>query len=238
MILSYTGKGSGAAKLASAAFAELKGEYVPVLSPERAVHHHLPFLEGQGKAVIFGLGNPSDTLKLAEAFKLTGYEVTVVRPPLEGLPLPLASKLEVYDAVELPADPVEASLHAGLTALELALKDAKGWRADRLREDLRDLDADVEIPTDFESIVYTDSMELAALTLAEIFKKPAFHVQHYPGGTRALLLTTSSEEEWIRRLALGRKAKLVSLPYDPLVSPLVFLKALKKVKPYMTSGRG
>jgi len=233
LILSFTGRGSGAAKLASSALAELKGEFVPVLSPERAAQHYLPFVEGSGKAIIFGLGNPSDTLKVAEAFKLTSYDVFLVRPPLEGLPPTLASKLEVYDAKELSPNPLEASFEAGKFALELALEGSEGVRAERIRDDLEDLEFPLQIPEDFEIIAYTESMELAALTLGDLLKKPTVHVQHLPSSKRALILTTSAEEDWARRLAFSSKSKLLSLPYDPLVAPLAFLASLKKLMPYM-----
>jgi hypothetical protein len=76
-------------------------------------------------------------------------------------------------------------------------------------------------------------MELAALALAEALKKPAVPVHHYWGG-KALVLTTSTEEAWARRIMI--KNKSVNLPYDPLVAPLAFLASVKKVMPYMRAG--
>jgi len=230
-MLSYTGKGSGAAKLAAAAFAALKGEAVPVVGPE-ATHHVLPFVGGGGKAVVFGLGDPSDTLRLAEALKLMGYELLLVRPAARLLGA--LSKLEVYESLEVPPDPISSALEAGKFALELALEGSEGPRAERLREDLRDLRAELELPREFDVIVYTESMELAALALAEALRKPAVHAQHYYGG-RALVLTTTTEEAWVRRLSL--KNKLVSVPYDPLIAPLSLLASLK-LTPYTEAGRG
>ena len=226
-LISYTGKGSGAAKLMANALAELKGEQALVLSPERASHHFLPYIDAEGNAIIFAMGDPSDALRLAEAFKLTGFEVLLVRPPLDGLPEQLRAKLEVYDSYELPQEGLEAAIEAGKFALEEALKDAKGPRAERLREDLKDLCCvNFEVPEGVEAIGYTESMELAALTLGEILRIPALHVQHLPKGLKSLVLTTSAEEAWARRFAFG-KGKVVSLPYDPLIAPLSFLVSLK-----------
>ncbi len=232
-LISYTGKGSGAAKLMAHALAELKGEQALVLSPERAAHHFLPYLEVEGEAVIFALGDPSDALRLAEAFKLTGFDVLLVRPPLKGLPEQLSSRLEVYDAYELPEDPIEASIEAGKFALEEAMKGAKGFRAERLKEDLKELCCfDFEVPQSVEIIGYTESMELAALTLSELLEIPAINVQHLPRGKKHLVLTTSAEEAWARRFAFGR-GKVISLPYDPLVAPLTFLESLRVKQPLL-----
>ncbi len=229
-LISYTGKGSGVAKLMANALAELKGEQVLVLSPERASQHFLPYIESEGKAFIFALGDPSDTLRLAETFKLTGFEVLLIRPPLEGLPDPLRAKLEVYEAYELPPDPIEASVEAGKFALENVLDGSKGPRAERLKDDLNNLCCiDLELPEGIELVGYTESMELAALVLSDVLRIPAIHSQHLPANKRSLILTTSAEEVWVRRFSFG-EAKVISLPYDPLIAPLSFLVSLRSKK--------
>ena len=234
MIVTYTGRGLGVATLLRQAFMELKGEFVPVLRPEEVVRSYLPFREGSEEALVFGLGSPSDTLRVVEALKIMGYEIKLFRPPLEGLPGELAARLEVYPAEELPGDLVSSSLEAGIRALKMALEGSSSPRAARLLEDLNDLRTEVRLPENFSAIVYTNSMELAALTLSEVLDKPAHHFQHFKG-RGALVLTTTSEEHWVRGLAL--KGKVISVPYDPLVAPLSLLYSLREeLKPYTKVG--
>ena len=113
------------------------------------------------------------------------------------------------------------------------MKGAKGFRVERLKEDLKELCCfDFEVPQGVEVIGYTESMELAALTLSELLGVPAVNVQHLPRGKRYLVLTTSAEEAWARRFAFVR-GKVVSLPYDPLVAPLAFLETLRLKEPLL-----
>ncbi|HIH90308.1 hypothetical protein [Ignicoccus hospitalis] len=236
MLLTYTGPASGLARLYSNALMELKGTFAPVLRPEEVSQRYLPFSEGGGRATVFGLGDPSSTLRVLEALKVAGYEVELFRPPLKGLPYELEGKLSAYPAREVPPDLLQALVEVGSTVLREALEGSDNPRAARIKEDLEDLEIPLTLNLDIDMIIYTNSMEMAAQALSYVTKAPALYYQEALGAElrnkKIVILTTSSEEHWVRGMAVRMRAGLVSLPYDPLVAPLSFVASLRKVIAY------
>jgi len=232
-VITYTGVGKGVARLHAIANRVLRREETSLLHPAEFVEYTSTYLE-PSELIVYALGNLNDAIKVIDAAKLTGWDVKVVRT------------LSSHEEFEKRLEPFTVRLIKEKTIVEVMLRaydfmidssvmKSEGVRSKRILEEVEDLEGarrwaedHVEIPMEFDYIIYTPSMEMAANAIAKVLNRKTASLDDAPSTSRLFILASSAEEHWIRRLT-SRGAKSLVINTDPLTAPWYVLLKLGSI---------